>query len=253
MNQLIRCVNCNEIFLKTLYDQWPEYEYDSGSSSEFFRIIDRDDYQDFLKIHRGHQLEDLNILEDSFVSEKDYYEPVKISYFRATNGREEFVIKKLREKIGEPMRYQLISGDYSLKLLNIKIQSEEIAKQLRVEFKTTPFPESKIEAFIKLYQHIVETISIKKLERTLEESHNPLEIYYKMDDVSLFYLLRNCHNIFKGQSYMDIENFIQRHKDDGVLLLKAKYKIQITESSKTKKKPTSMVAPIEVEKIMGKK
>ena len=253
MNQLIRCINCDEIFLKTPYDQWPEYECYSGPSSEPLRIIDRDDYQDFLKNHRGHQLENLNILEDSFVSEKDYSEPVKISYFRVTNGKERFVIKKFRGKIDEPLKYQLIAGDYSLKLLNIKIQSEEIAKQLRVEFKATPFPQIKIDAFIKLYQHIAETIDMKKLERVSEESHNPLEIYYKMSDIGLAYLLRNCHNIFKGQEYLYIEEFIHRHKDDGVLLLKAKYKIQITERGRMKKKPVSMVTSIEVGKIVEKK
>ena len=72
MNELIRCINCDEIFLKTPFDQWPEYESYPNGSFESFRTIERDDFQDFLKNHHGHRLEDLKILEDSFVSEKDY-------------------------------------------------------------------------------------------------------------------------------------------------------------------------------------
>jgi hypothetical protein len=253
MNQLIRCINCDAIFLKTPFDQYPEYELDSCRSFESIRSIERDDFQDFLINHHGHRLEDLKIVEDSYVSEKAYFEPIKISYFKATNGKESFVIKKFREKINEPIKYQLIPGDYFLKCIGIEIQSEEIAKQLEKEFKAASLSQTQISAFLKLYQHIAGNIDIKNLERIPEESPNSLEIYYKMDEVSLAYLLRNCHNIFKGKEYLDIEEFIHRHKDDGVLLLKATYKIQITERAKLKKKATPALSSIKVEKIVEKK
>jgi len=253
MNELIRCINCDEIFLKTPFDQWPEYESYSDGSLESFRTIERDDFQDFLKNHHGHRLEDLKILEDSFVSEKDYFEPVKTSYFKATNGKERFVIRKFREKIEKPLQYQLIHGDYSLKCTNIDIQSKEIIKQLKAEFKTNALSQNKIDAFLNLFQYIAKAIDIKKLERIPEESPNPLEIYYKMDEVSLVYLLRNCRNIFKGQEYLNIEEFIHRHKDDGVLLLKATYKIHITEIAKSKKETVSTRIPLKMRKIAEKK
>lgn len=253
MNKLIHCINCDEIFFKTPFDQWPEYELSSHRSSESFQSIEKDDYQDFLKNHHGHRLEELKIIEDSFVSEKAYIEPIKTSYFKATNGKEKFVIKKFREEIDEPLKYELIHGDYSLKCIGIEIQTKEITKQLEREFNATSPPQTQISAFLKLYQQIAETIDVINLERVPEESPYPLEIYYKMDDISFFYLLRNCRKIFKGQAYLDIEDFIQRHKDDGVLLLKAKYKIQIRERAKIKKKSASAVAPIEVEKIVEKK
>ena len=252
MEQLIRCRKCDEIFLKTPFDPYPEYQWEPDRSSETFQIIERDDFQDFLIHHHGHQLENLEIIEDSFVSEKAYSEPVKTSFFKATNGKEKFVIKKFREDINEPLKYQLIPGDYSLKCTNIEIQSEEISRQLKRELKP-PLSQTQIDAFLKLYRHIVENIDIKDLERIPEESHYPLEVYYKLDDLHLIYLLRNCRNIFKGQEYSAMEEFIQRHKDDGVLLLKTTFKILITEMAKPEKKagPTSLA--LEKEKIIGKK
>jgi len=249
MNELIRCINCDEIFLKTPFDQWPEYEPHSGGCFESLPTVERDDFQDFLKRHQGHQLEDLKILEDSFISEKDYAEPVKTSYFKATNGKESFVVKKNREKIDEPLKYQLIHGDYSLRCIGIEIQSKEITKQLNMEFKKNPLDQDKMGAFLRLFQYIAKTIDIKKLERIPEESSNSLEIYYKMDDISLTYLLRNCRNIFKGQEYLDIEEFIHRHKDDGVLLLKAIYKIQITEMAKLKKEAAATHIPLKMRRF----
>ena len=200
MNQLIRCKNCDEIFMKTPFDHCPVYIFDPERSLENSRSIETDDYQDFLTHHQGHQLEDLKIIEDSFVSEKAYYEPVKASFFKATNGKEKFVIKKFREKIDEPLKYLLVPGDYSLKCTAIEIQAEEISKQLERELNP-PLSQNKIDAFLKLYRAIAKDVDIKDLERIPEESQYPLQIYYKLDDIRLMYLLRNCRNIFKGQEY----------------------------------------------------
>jgi len=249
MNQLVRCINCDEFFLKTPFDLWPEYDSFSNRSPESFRSIEKDDFQEFLKNHRGHQLEDLQIIEDSFVSEKAYSEPVKISYFKATNGKKNFVIKKFREKIDQPLKYQLMGGDYFLKCVDVEIQYKEITRQLEAEFKAAPLPQNKIDAFLKLYKQVVEMIDINNLERIPDESSNPLEIYYKLNDVGLAYLLRNCHNILKDQRYLDIEEFIHRHKDDGVLLLKATYEIQISEKAPLKK-PIPAQIPLEKKKMM---
>ena len=253
MNQLIRCIPCNEIFVRTPYDQWPEYEYVSGSAPEPYRTIEKEDFQDFLKHHRNHPMEDLEILKDSFVSEKPYSEPTKVSYFKATNGKERFVIKRFRKRIDEPLTYQLISGDYSLKILKFEIQPEEIIKQLKRELDNPPLPKHKMEAFLKLYQQVLKTIDIKNLERIPEDSPHPLEIYYKMDEVSLAYLLRNCRVIFKEQDYKEIEAFIHRHRDDGVLLLKATYQIQIAEAAKSKKEALPIPHAIEEKRYVEKK
>ena len=254
MNRFLRCIDCGEGFMKTPFDQCPEYQYGPHHPSEPVQMIKRDDLQEFLANHHGHQLEDLEIIEDSFVSEEKYSEPVKASYFRAANNKEEkFVIKQFREKIEEKLRYQIIPGDYFLECTGVDVQSEEITQQLKMEFRTHPFSETKISAFLKLYKRIVRGIDTKNLERISRESSHPLEEFYKMDDMSLFYLLRNCRNIFKGVEYADIEDFIYRHKDDGVLLLRARYRIQMIEKPKTKKEAASTVIPAEVKKVIKKK
>jgi hypothetical protein len=239
--------------MKTPFDQCPEYEYDLNHPSEPVQVIKKDDFQEFLITHHGHRLEDLEIIENSFVSEKKYLEPVKTSYFRATNGKKEkFVIKRVREKIGEKLRYQIIPGDYFLECTGVEVQSEEITKQLKMEFMTNPFSETKISAFLKLYKRIVLGIDTKNLERISEESSHPLEEFFRMDDISLFYLLRNCRNIFKGKEYSVIEDFIYRHKDDGVLLLKTRYRIKISEKPKSKEEAVSTVIPAAVKEVIKK-
>ena len=186
------------------------------------------------------------------MSEKAYSEPLKTGFFKATNGKENFVVKKFREKIDEPLKYRLIHGDYKLQCASIEIQSYEISKQLKRGI-TPPLSQDKIDSFIKLYRHIIEEVDIKDLERITEESLYPLEVYYKLDEVHVMYMLRNCHNIFKGQEYSAIEEFIQQQKDDGVLLLKATYKIQLTESNKSAQKEVPASLALKKTKIIRKK
>ena len=253
MNQFLRCIDCGEGFMKTSFDQCPEYEYDPNHPSGPAQVIKRDDFQEFLTTHDGHRLEYLEIIENSFVSDKNYLEPVKTSYFRATNSKKEkFVIKRVREKIEEKVRYQVIPGDYFLECTGVEVQSGEITKQLKMAYRTHPFSETKISAFLKLYKRIIRGIDVKNLERIPEESTHPLEEFYKMDDMSLFYLLRNCRNTFKEVEYSDIEDFIYRHKDDGVLRLKARYRIQMIEKPKTKEEAASTLIPAEVSKVITK-
>ena len=249
MNQLIHCINCHEIYLRTPLDQTAEYGWQPLTSLRETQGIEKDDFQDFLRNHRGHQLEDLRIIEDSFVSEKPYSEPVKVSYFKATNGREHFVVKRFRERIDQPLKYQLIRGDYSLKCIDLQIQLEAIRKQLAREMKSS-LTQTQIDTFLRLVQHVGEELDLNTLERIPEESPFPLEIYYKMDDFSLMYLLRNCRNFFKGTAYAEIEGFVHRHKDDGVLLLKATYRIEILERREPKR---TEVAPVSQMKKVSEK
>jgi hypothetical protein len=244
MNQFLRCIDCGEGFMETPFDRCPEYEYDPNHPYEPAQVIERDDFLEFLTTHDGHRLEYLEVIENSCVSEKNYLEPVKASYFKATNNKKEkFVIKRVREKIGEKVRYQVIPGDYFLECTGVEVQSEEIAKSLKMEFKMFPFSGTKISAFLELYKRIVHGIDPKILERSSEDPSGPLDEFYKMDDVSLFYLLRNCRNVFKGVEYPVIEDFIYRHKDDGALLLKATYRIRIIEEPSTKEEAASTVIP----------
>ncbi len=253
MNRFLRCINCGEGFMKTAFDQYPEYKGNPRHPSEPATVMKKDDFQEFLRNHKGHQLEHLEIIEDSYVSESNYLEPVKTSYLKATNGKKEkFIIKRFRETIGEKARYQVIPGDYSLECTGVEVQSKEITKQLRMEFRTHPFSESKTSRFLRLYRRIIRGMDVRQLEKISEESSHPLEEFYKIDDTSLFYLLRNCRNIFKGVEYSAIEDFIDRHKDNGVLLLKARFRIHMMEKSKNKAETASAVIPAEVKKVLKK-
>ncbi len=197
-------------------------------SSSTSRTIERDDFQEFLGSHRDHRLEELKICEDSFVCERPYTEPVKESYFKATNGQEEFVIKKFRESIDEPMRYQLIHGDFSLHCSHIDIPSRQIKKQLEREFRHPPITDHEVRAFLKVCQYVAKKADVEKLRMVAEEPEHPLTRYYELDEAGLRSLLKRCHALFEEKVCLDIDRFIYHHIDDGVLALKATFEISFS-------------------------
>jgi hypothetical protein len=249
MNQLIRCITCDELFFKTPFDKIPEYAIASEPSCSPPSPEPRDDFKAFLNHHQGHRMEELEIITDSFASEKGYLEPVKVSYFKATNGKERFLVRKFRDRIEDPLTYELISGDYSLDCFRIEVQSEAIRRQMRAEFQGEAFSDGEISSFVRLYERIAELIDVDMLQRIPEESSHSLEVYCKPDDLSLAFLMRNSRNLFKGPKYQQIEDFIRRHKEDGVLLLKAIYRIQVLERPRSGKKTASSPIPLQNEGI----
>ena len=95
-----------------------------------------------------------------------------------------------------------------------------------------------LDGFVKLCQGLAGGVDVKTLERMPEDSSHPLEIYYRMDDVSYAYLLRNCRRIFQGIPFQAVQEFADRHRDDGVLLLKATHQIELIETVKTRSTPS---------------
>jgi len=252
MDPFIHCITCDAVFHKTPYDQMPEHEWGAKSSPGLARTVERDDYQDFLHDHREHPLEELQVIEGSFMGAGEYREPVKTSYWKATNGREKFVIKGSRQDICQPLRYQLFRGDYQVKCVSLEIQSREIARQLEIEFRANPLSQKKVTALLQLLQEIAQGLEGGLLERAQEESLNPLDIYYRMDDVHSAFLLRRCRKIFNREEFEVIQEFVHRHREDGVLLFRGTHQIEMVEVARAEKEVREAAVSAEKKRLAKK-
>lgn len=172
MKGLLRCVECNELFQMTDYDSSPEYQVTENGE---IHVIPRDERRSFLASHKGHKIERLKVKKGSLVSDQPYMEPIKTTYFQATNGKESFIVKRWRESIDSPMRYELIKGDIVLVNEELGVQVEEIRKQLAYDFKDEPLSEKKIKPFIESLQRIVVRLNPGKLKVTLWDSRDQAE------------------------------------------------------------------------------
>ena len=225
VDKWIRCIECDEVAHVTDYDCSPQYHCDRNLEE----IIEEpmDDINSFMILHRHHKMEELSIIKDSFISEGRYGEPLKVSYFEATNGKEQFVIKGWREDINNPLHYELIPG-YIKTAISLEVQSDEIRRQICDEIKRTSITEAKIKRFIQIVEKVVSQFSAKGKIEITAETDTPLVSYCKMDAGFVKKILSQIREIFDTEELKEVEQFIDRnnnYNDPMTLLLKRTFAI----------------------------
>lgn len=186
--RLVRCLQCNAVGLFTKADRGCEYR----GRSEKWEVVPRDDRASFMRIHGGHALEDLHIIEDSFISRRNYIEPVKTSYFEATNGKDRFVVKKSRRDVSGPQRYELIQGKLLRRLDKPVIDRTVIRRELERMPRPPGLTSEKIGSLLKEFDETVSGLALEDLERIPFESENPSEWFHSLDERAVATVLERC-------------------------------------------------------------
>jgi len=236
----IRCAECNQVVHVTNYDCSPQYHCD-GNLEEITEIP-MDDMTHFMVKHKHHKMEELTIIKNSFISEGRYGEPLKVSYFEATNGKDRFVVKGWREDINTSLKYELIPG-YIKTTFTLEVQSDEIKKQMSEEINTPPIAETKIERFVQIVEKVVSQSSFGDKIEITAETYTPLISHCKMDTNSIMEVLRLSGEIFDTEELKKVEQFIHRnnnYNEPMTLLLKRRFTIKskCTTLLESKKEPS---------------
>ncbi len=226
IGKLIRCIQCNEVINMTEWDFYPQYIWNEGEIKE----IKMDDRKAFLQRHKGHKMEELTPVTP-FISDKTYTEPVKTCYLEATNGSEKFLIKKWRNTIDDPFSYEIIRGRIEIKDIKVKVQSNDIKKQIQME-KNLCISEEKVDNFIKGVQKEVEKLNPEKLEISAE-GNTPLDSYCRLNNDCIEQILTRCQDKFNQQELNLLRDFVlQNNQYNDVMTLMVRKKICINCSGK---------------------
>jgi hypothetical protein len=195
MNTLIRCTDCDLIYAATPFEDTPEYLY-----SEF---------EDEKARHEGHQTEELIILDPALYSEGKYFDPCRVTYLTATNGKKTLLIKKWRESINEPLRYDVVHGRLQVKK-SIAIQKDDLLKQLLYEIKDPSF-KGKVPEFIKIVEDEALSLNSEQVSDETFESSDAQISYYPLKEEHISRILHRCSAGFTQEECERIELFIRNN------------------------------------------
>lgn len=224
-SRLLRCTECNEIINMTEHDFSAEYHYDKEKDC-FIELV-RNDREPFITKHKSHKVEELKVNRDSYISDRFYSEPLKTSYFETTNGREDFVIKRWRDKIESPLRYEIVKG-YIEVTNKSAVHGENIIKQIQAEINP-PISHNKITRLIQVVERVVSQLDPKGLLKDSLEFDNPLVLHCKLKNSAIKSIVELSKDIFKGEEFKKIRDFIYENSDyDGVMapLVKREFTIK---------------------------
>ena len=222
----VRCVECNEVMNETEWDLHPHYEWSEGEIKE----TERNDRTPFLERHRGHETEKLTPLMPP-LSDRPYSEPVKASFFEATNGAELFVIKRWRTRIEDPFTYEIIEGRLEITTGSVRAQTAAIKKQLQSE-EDSPISGEKVHRFIQAVRKEMEQLDPETLEVSAE-GETPLISYHQLGDRNVDRILARCQDVCSQRELDLLREFIDRHNEyDGVMTAVAKKEFVIRDGAR---------------------
>jgi hypothetical protein len=229
IEKLIRCTRCNQVI--------PSWGSLGGpDKSSFFPGVewsdeDLENQKEFFYCHGEHPLEELLVDPDTYISDKPSYEPNKVSYFEASNGKERFLIRRAKEGLDRPALYQLIPGKLQVSNVSLKIQEEALRKQMSALNGFTPLPQEKIQKFVQAFQEEVESIAPEKFAEeaeTIQEGETSLLAYGSFTEAHWENVLQRCQKDFQKVEIVQIKKFISENRQPAdVLSLLIKRKVSI--------------------------
>ncbi len=212
VEKLLRCTQCNQVI--PLYGDL----VDIGENAPLPGVIwAEDDLQlkeEFLLKHRGHSLEELTVDLETYISDKPAFELIKISYFEATNGREKFLIKRIRERLDQPTHYEILPGKLKISTVTWAILEEELRKQLASLNSLEQLTEEDIETLIKALQEELNNINPEELFKEIEiveELNTPLTLLGTFKEMRWHNIIQRLQNYLPSSKFTRILDFLDKN------------------------------------------
>jgi hypothetical protein len=219
VERFIRCRSCNQVL------PVPSFFGDFGDPAPLPGVEwsneDEDFHREFACAHAHHPREELRIDPESFFSEKPGYEPVKTSYFEATNGRERFLIKRTKPGLANPARYEVLSGRMEITTRSIEIQEADLRKQVFSEPGAALLPPEKLDVFIQALREEAAAISPGRLFEAIAataEGDSPRILYAALKEDRWQKILERCARNLHPPELGWVRQFIQDHRQPGDVL-----------------------------------
>lgn len=236
MTRLIHCNDCNTIHALTPFDNAPEYR-SAGFGSEGSRI-EKNDGAYFDCRHSNHHQEELRIIDPEQYSEGAYFDPCRITYLTATNGKETFLIKKWRETVTEALRYDLVKGRLEVKS-TASIQEDAIRRQMFYEISAPALAEDSARRFIDLFREQV-------LRGDFEQGNDEVwastyaHIFFKpLSEKQIAKLISRCRAVFTPEEWKRLASFVMNNSQGNgvmsVVISKSAQLVPVPYNSRVKK------------------
>jgi len=227
--KFILCRNCGAVHHVTDFDRAPNYFAAAGEAE----AKPADDWRAFMNQHAGHGLEALKALGEQYVPDGSAADPMAVAYIEVTNGHREFLLRRARRSIGEPVRFERIEARFGEPVVVVEIQEREIRKELKLRLSWAPghgLSDEKIDFFIALFRDAASQVDARGLT-AIEPSYADDNISYAaLEERTKDFLLDRCARYFAGAELEALRRFVETHTaGSDVLTLQLRRRVPIEE------------------------
>ena len=208
---ILRCLQCNELFRPTEYDSKPAFHFDEESG--LIMETEMDDLRDFMKEHEGHDIAELQMIQGSFCSHYAYWEPIREDYLQVTDGARVYTIKRWRNDINDPLKYEIINARIEYRKPILRVQSVELMKQMIADAHMLKLDEEKISLFVQKYESFVQGVELTDTIECGVSTDDPMVLYATLDDRNMEGFLSQCRSLFNDEEIKRLRIFIDANSE----------------------------------------
>ena len=219
VEKLIRCTQCNQV--AAYHGGFGDFGRSSSLPGVEWSSEDVDSKRAFSLRHKDHATEEIFLLPESIISDKPGYEPNKVSYFEATNGRERFLIRRTKKSLAQPAVYEIIPGRLRVSNVSFQIQDNDLRRQLIKQNGSFALKEEMAQKFIQAFQEELESIPPEKLPEEIEvteEGETPLLLYGSLKEGYWQKVLQRCQKDLPQTDLQKLRHFIRENRNPGEVL-----------------------------------
>lgn len=226
--KFILCRACGAVHHVTVFDTAPNYFVSAGDVHENHA----DDWRGFMIRHAGHGLEALKALGELYFPEGTAADPMAVAYLEVTNGHRNFLLRRSRRSIDEPLSYEPIEARFGEPVVVLEIQEREIRKELRLRFGHASghmLSDAKVDLFIALFRHAASQVDARAVSATEPSYANDNISYAALEARTKDCLLQLCARQFTSGEVEALRRFIETHSDGSdvmTLLLRRQFPIE---------------------------
>jgi len=213
IKNLVRCTKCNQVI--------PNYAgYDLTRATSLPGVdwsgADLASAKEFLRTHSGHPLEKLIVEEDSWISEKPAYEPLRVTYILASNGERKFLVRRTKATLDQPASYEIIPGKLKISNVSLGIQEEDLRRQIKAEEGFSLLLKRKMEKFIEAFRDEMAGIPPENFQEeaeAVEDGETSLYAYGSLRDYRWEKILTKCGWYFRDSELKAVRKFIEEYRN----------------------------------------
>jgi hypothetical protein len=208
--KFILCRNCGAVHHVTVFDNAPNYFVVAGATRE----KPADDWRVFMNRHAGHGLEALKALGELYFPDASAADPMAVGYLKVTNGHREYLLRRSRRSIGEPLRFECIEARFGEPVMALEIQEREIRKELELRFRWDSgqaLSAAQIDLFIALWRDAAGQVDARGVTATEPSYVNHNISYAALEAPTKDRLLEQCGRHFTPAEVAAWRRFVEAH------------------------------------------
>jgi hypothetical protein len=209
--KFIHCCGCDTVHRITPFDKAPTHVFSANEIKEQAT----DDWRSFMDQHAGHRLESLRGTGEKFFASGLPSDPMSVAYIEVSNGHKQFLVRRKRESIQEPWRYELVRGRLAHAAPTLEAQANEIKREMKNHFSwgLAARPEDdKIEFFASVVQDVVKTLDPSSVAISEYSYVDDTVSYGLFDSAAINAVMERSAPSFDPVQLEAIRRFVDTHR-----------------------------------------